>query len=95
MKKIDKILLAELGLGNLPEDAQEDLINSLRQTLLIRVGMRLEESMADDRLEAFEKVIDSGDEKAATWLEAKIPQLDTIAEEELKSILAEIMPAQE
>lgn len=91
MLKIDNTLLIQLGLGDLPNDEKNRLLEQIYETLEMRVGMRLAENMTDEQLDEFESYIDKNDEAGALkWLETNFPDYKRVVEEELETLKAEI-----
>ena len=77
MLNLDNNLLAELGLGSLPEDQKKAMLQHIYETLELRVGTQLANQMTDKQLEEFERFIDAGGDQnqaqALQWLESNLP----------------------
>lgn len=91
MLKIDDNLLQQLGLGELPVDEKNKLLQHIYETLEMRVGMHLAGQMSEDQLKEFEGFMDSGDEDSALkWLEANFPDYKKVVAQELEKLKQEI-----
>ncbi len=91
MLKIDDKLLDEIGLGGLPDDEKNKMLQHIYETLEMRVGMRLAENMSDEQLDEFEGYIDDNNEDGALkWLETNFPDYKKVVEEELVKLKDEI-----
>jgi uncharacterized protein YdiU (UPF0061 family) len=79
----DKQLASELGLNKLPEQEQEKRINQYKETLRIRVGIRLEDELDDSQLEEVVKLMEqSGPEETEKWLTSNISNYESIVKDE-------------
>lgn len=58
MFKLDNNLLEELGLGVLPANEKNRMLAHIYETLEMRVGMKLAESMSNEQLDEFERFIE-------------------------------------
>lgn len=91
MFKLDNALLEELGLGALPAEEKNRMLNHIYETLEMRVGMKLAEQMTNDQLDEFESFIDKNDEEGALkWLSSNFPDYKKVVAEELEKLKAEI-----
>ena len=94
MLKLDNDLLAELGLGGLPEDQKQAMLQHIYDTLELRVGTRLANQMTDQQLDEFERFIDvNGDAnqaQALQWLEANLPHYKDVVNQVFEELKAEI-----
>lgn len=94
MFKLDNNFLSSLGLGSLPVDEKNKLLQAIYERLEMNVGMRLAERMTDTQLDEFESFIDNNDESGALrWLEANFPDYKQVVAEELEALKAEISQA--
>lgn len=88
---LDRNLLAELGLGSLPEAEQRALLSHIYETLEMRVGMRLADQMSNEQLDEFEKYFQAKDETGAfRWLETNFPNYKEIVQEEFNKLKEEV-----
>jgi hypothetical protein len=94
MLKLDNDLLAELGLGGLPEEQKQAMLQHIYDTLELRVGTRLANQMTDQQLDEFERFIDvNGDAnqaQALQWLEANLPHYKDVVNQVFEELKAEI-----
>jgi hypothetical protein len=91
MFKLDDNFLASIGLGGLPDEQKQPMLQHIYETLELRVGMKLAEQMTDAQLDEFEGFIDRKDDAGAlTWLEANFPLYKQVVAEELEKLKAEI-----
>jgi hypothetical protein len=89
--RIDHNLLAELGLGTLPDDEKKALEKHIYETLEMRVGMRLADQMTNEQLDEFETYFNARDDAGAfRWLETNFPNYKDIVAEEFDKLKAEV-----
>lgn len=91
MFKLDNNLLEELGLGSLPADQKNSMLQHIYETLEMRVGMKLADQMSNEQLDEFESFIDKNDEPGALkWLETNFPDYKQVVADELEKLKEEI-----
>jgi hypothetical protein len=91
MFKLDNDFLQSLGLGGLPVDEKNRLLQMIYERLEMNVGMRLAEKMSDQQLDEFEGFIDRNDEGGALkWLETNFPNYKDVVAEELEKLKGEV-----
>jgi hypothetical protein len=91
MFKLDNNLLIELGLGSLPADEKNKMLNHIYETLEMRVGMKLAQKMTNEQLDTFEGFIDKSDDTGALkWLESNFPDYKQVVASELDNLKIEI-----
>ncbi|HSW36879.1 MAG TPA: DUF5663 domain-containing protein [Candidatus Saccharimonadales bacterium] len=91
MLKIDNNLLAELGLGSLPDVEKNSLLKHIYETLEMRVGMRLADQMSNEQLDEFEQYFEAKDDAGAfKWLETNFPNYKEIVQEEFDKLKVEV-----
>lgn len=103
MFKLDDNLLRELGLGDLPPQEKNRMLQHIYETLEMRVGMRLAEGMSNQQLDEFEKLMPvAGDteetrrqkeQDALRWLETNFPNYKQVVADELEKLKGEIKAA--
>ncbi len=94
MFKLDNEFLTNLGLGNLPVEEKNRLLQMIYERLEMNVGMRLAEKMTDQQLDEFEGFIDRNDEAGALkWLETNFPNYKDVVAEELEKLKGEVRQA--
>lgn len=91
MFKLDDNLLRELGLGALPPEEKNKMLNHIYETLEMRVGMKLAEQMSNEQLDDFEGYINRKDEAGALkWLETNFPDYKQVVADQLEALKNEI-----
>jgi len=91
MFKLDNNLLIELGLGSLPPEEKNKMLNHIYETLEMRVGMKLAQKMTNEQLDTFEGFIDKSDDTGALkWLESNFPDYKQVVASELDNLKIEI-----
>jgi hypothetical protein len=94
MFKLDNDFLTSLGLGGLPIEEKNKLLQMIYERLEMNVGMRLAEKMTDQQLDEFESFIDQNDEAGALkWLESNFPNYKDVVAEELEKLKNEVTAA--
>lgn len=94
MFKLDNDFLTSLGLGSLPVDEKNKLLQHIYERLEMNVGMRLAEKMSDQQLDEFEGFIDRNDEAGALrWLESNFPNYKEVVAQELEKLKNEVSMA--
>jgi len=89
MFSLDDQFLADIGLGDLPEEQKGPFKQHIYNELELRVGQRLSEGMTDAQLQEFETIIDHNDEAITAWLEKNAPQYQN---EELYARMRQSLP---
>lgn len=100
MFKLDDNLLRELGLGDLPPQEKNRMLQHIYETLEMRVGMRLAEGMSNQQLDEFEKLMPTQndseetrkqkEQEALRWLETNFPNYKQVVADELEKLKSEI-----
>lgn len=94
MLKLDNNLLDELGLGALPPEQKQSMLQHIYDTLELRVGTRLANQMTDQQLDEFERFIDSGGDanqaQALQWLETNLPNYKQVVNDVFEELKVEI-----
>lgn len=103
MFKLDDNLLRELGLGDLPPQEKNRMLQHIYETLEMRVGMKLAEGMSNEQLDAFEKLMPvqtdteemrkQKEQEALKWLETNFPNYKQVVADELEKLKGEIKAA--
>ncbi len=87
-KELRNILIAELGIGELPEEAQDEIVSKLGEIILKSVTVAIFEKLPKDARAEFEAVTASGDSVAVQEFLAKnIPNLPALMEAGVKRVL--------
>lgn len=83
-KILQKDLVAELGLEDLPADKKDALLARAAEVLNTQISLRLREELAEEDLKEFDKLWDDGSEEdIRKFIDQKVPQLDNIVAEEV------------
>lgn len=100
MYQLDDKFLEDLGLGGLPDDQKQALLQQFMETLELRVGMKLSEGLSDDQLKEFElltpiegdtpEVEQQKQAAAMQWLQTNRPNYKDVVMLELESLKQEI-----
>lgn len=77
MFQLDDQFLADVGLGDLPDDQKKPFLQYTYDQLEYKVGIRLSEGMSDVQLEEFESIIDRKQEVVQSWLAQHAPDYQT------------------
>lgn len=68
MFQLDDKFLADIGLGELPDEQKRAFLQHIYEELELRVGTRLSDGLSDQQLEEFEKIIDRDQGVIDAWL---------------------------
>lgn len=82
-QQIQKTLIEELGLGDLPQDKQEDLVIKMTEVLLKRIFLETMEKLDDSGKEEYQKIAESGNatpEQMEEFLKSKISNYDQLVQ---------------
>ncbi len=103
MFKLDDNLLRELGLGDLPAQEKNRMLQHIYETLEMRVGMRLAEVMSQQQLDEFERLMPlptdtpemrkQKEQEALRWLETNFPNYKQVVADELDKLKNEVKTA--
>lgn len=90
-KIIQKNILEELELNNLPEETQIKLLTKMTETVLKRITIKVLEQLSEPERDEFYRLQESGDiEKITDFLKAKIPGYDRMVLKEVKDFTKEM-----
>ncbi len=82
------ILVAELGIGELPAEAQEEIVSKLGEIILKSVTVAIFEKLPQEARAEFETITASGDdERVQEFLAKNIPDMPALMEAEVKRVL--------
>lgn len=73
MYKLDDEFLAQLGLGDMPEEQKQSFLQHIYSELEVRVGERLTEGMTDAQLDEFGYFVDKNEQGMQSWFVANLP----------------------
>lgn len=87
-QELREILIKELGIGGLPEEAQDEIVAKLGEVILKSLTVAIFEKLSGDARTEFERVSEKGDHALIQdFLEENIPDLHALMEEEVKKTL--------
>lgn len=72
MFQLDDKFLADIGLGDMPDDQKQAFLRHIYEELELRVGTKLSEGLSDQQLEEFEKIIDKDTATIDNWLSVHV-----------------------
>lgn len=88
-QEIRTTLITELGIGELPEEAQDEIVSKLGEIILKSVTLAVLEKLSEDGRKEFEMLGTKGDpELIREFLARNVPNMETLMEEELQKTLA-------
>lgn len=91
MTEQDKQLSIKLGLTDLAESEQLKRLAQFKETLQIKIGLRLEDELDDEQLNTVVNLVDkSGSSEAEHWLRSNVPNYEQIYSEEYDSLVEAI-----
>lgn len=87
-KELREILINELGIQALPEEAQDEIVSKLGEVILRSVTVAIFEKLGDEARAEFERVSKEDEpELVQRFLEENVPDMQTLMEEEVKRTL--------
>lgn len=87
-QELREILTKELGIGGLPEEAQDEIVGKLGEIILKSLTVAIFEKLPNDARTEFERIGAKGDHALIQeFLEKNIPDLHALMEEEVKKTL--------
>lgn len=91
-QQIQKTLLDELGLSDLPQDKKEQLLIKMTEVVLKRIFLETMEKLDDEGREEYEKLIESGatPEQVEEFLNAKIQNYDSLVQQVVEEFREEM-----
>lgn len=90
-KTIQQNLIQELGLGDLPEDKQVELLTTMTESVLKRITIQVLEQLSEEEKKEFDQVRESNDpDKITEFLREKIENYDEMAENTVKEFKEEM-----
>jgi hypothetical protein len=80
--QIQKTLMEELGLADLPQDKQEQLLVKMTEVLLKRIFVETMDKLNDQAKDEYEKLVDqeSTPEQVETFLKTNIPDYESLVQ---------------
>jgi len=87
-QELREILIKELGIEMLPEEAQDEIVAKLGEVILRSVTVAIFEKLGDEARAEFERVSKEDEpELVQRFLEENVPDMQTLMEEEIKRTL--------
>ena len=83
MYKLDDEFLAQLGLGDMPEEQKQSFLQHIYSELEVRVGEKLTENMTDAQLDEFGYFVDKNEQGMRDWLTANLPNYQELPDYKL------------
>ncbi len=84
-------LIQELGLGDLPEDKQVELLTTMTESVLKRITIQILERLSEEEKKEFDEVRETNDpDKITGFLREKIKDYDEMAENTVKEFKEEM-----
>jgi hypothetical protein len=80
MYKLDDEFLAQLGLGDMPEEQKQAFLQHIYSELEIRVGEKLTAEMSDAQLDEFGYFVDKKDAEVRDWFAKNVPNYKELPE---------------
>jgi Protein of unknown function (DUF5663) len=91
MHKLDNAFLEDVGLGALPQNEKNPMLQHIYEELELRVGVKLASGMTKEQLDEFEKFMNQGDQEGAlNWLSTNFPDYKQVVSNELENLRKEI-----
>jgi len=83
--QIEQDILKELGIDQLPQDRQEEVLSVMTEAILKRMMLRLLEPLSEDQRKQLEDISAAGDSaKVSEFLAANIPNYEVLMKEEVE-----------
>ncbi|MBI5798478.1 MAG: hypothetical protein HZB10_00925 [Candidatus Yonathbacteria bacterium] len=87
-QELRDILINELGIGGLPEEAQDEIVAKLGDIILKSLTVAIFEKLSNSARTEFEKITQKKDYALVQeFLEANVPDMHKLMEEEVKKTL--------
>ena len=87
-QELREILIKELGIEGLPEEAQDEIVSKLGEVILKSLTVAIFEKIPSDKREDFDRVTAKGDhDLIQEFLETHVPDMHTLMEEEVQKTL--------
>lgn len=87
-QELRDILIKELGIESLPEEAQDEIVSKLGEIILKSLTVAIFEKLSTEARAEFDRITEKGDHvMIQEFLEASVPDLHLLMEEEVKKTL--------
>ena len=85
----DQQIIEKLGIGNLPQEVQQETLNSINSIIEMRVMGMLDDLMEDEQRAQFEEISKQGPEAVWNWLSKEFTDVAKLYEAALQDYLNE------
>jgi hypothetical protein len=89
---IDLAFIDSLGLGGLPEDEKQLMVDDIVESLMERVSDRAEAVLDPQQLAEFDQLITTNPDATHSWLATHLPDYKQMVDEEIQKLRAKIEP---
>lgn len=87
-QELRDILIKELGIEGLPEEAQDEIVSKLGEIILKSLTVAIFEKLSTEARVEFDRITEKGDHvMIQEFLEQSVPNLHLLMEEEVKRTL--------
>lgn len=87
-QELREILIAELGIAELPDEAQDEIVGKLGEVILKSLTVAIFDKLSNEARTKFEKISEKGDHALIQeFLEENVPNMHSLMEEEVKKTL--------
>ena len=90
--QIQKTLLEELGLSNLPQDKQDELLIKMTEVLLKRIFLETMDKLGDGGMKEYDKMVEEGStaEQLEEFFNSKITNYDIMVQKVIEEFKGEM-----
>ncbi len=89
-KELRRTILEDLGIGHLPLDTQDKILEKLGENIIKRITLVVLENLPEDAQPEFDVVSASGDEaKMQEFLKSKIPNVEELIQKAIQGTISE------
>jgi hypothetical protein len=90
--QIQKTLLEELGLANLPKDKQDELLIKMTEVLLKQIFLETMDKLGDQGMKEYDKMVEEGAtaEQLEEFFKSKIVNYDTMVQKVIEEFKKEM-----
>ncbi len=86
--KLRELLIQEMDIGTLSEEAQNDILSKVGETVLTTLTTSIFEKLSENARNEFEKVSVTGDDTLIQeFLDTNVPDLSTLVKEAIRKAL--------
>ena len=94
--ELREALIKELGIGELPTETQDEIVDKLGEVILKSLTVSIFEKLSDAARVEFEKISATGDNSLIQkFLEENIPDMQALMEEEIKKTMRDLAEIKE